>query len=431
MIHQFKAEGIEANLNFDINLEPNKRVYCFIGENGCGKTQLLENMAKTLLFSSSIFMNQDKTLKFQYLYWYNQVLPKIKELTFTIPQTIEINNFSLRKDNPWQFVPFKDVILRGEVPIFDYPFIFISPKNRGYTKNIDRNNVKFIGNREERFVDAITKTYKGFQKETVEDTFLSDWLSSRLFLDSVFIEQSETRKYEVDTILQLMKLLDPKLMKVLHEKENLLKNFSFKDGKTHFLDVPIEHLSTGYISIIKIFQEIIAGYGGWIGMIGEADIHNTKGVVFIDAIESHLHAKWQYKIIPLLKEFFPKTTFYIATHSPLIVSTTNQDEAYELIREGENVTAKKLGNPKNWYLADVYAQAFHVDFTDEAFIDETQAVSLPEMLKLFSEQVKDYTVHPIDTQKNKIHELYQKILPNLGEDDPRKRSLDSLYSLVK
>ena len=65
------------------------------------------------------------------------------------------------------------------------------------------------------------------------------------------------------------------------------------------------------------------------------------------------HPKWQYKFIPLLKEFFPKTTFYIATHSPVIISTTDEGEAYELIRDGANVTAKKLGNPKEWYLADV------------------------------------------------------------------------------
>ena len=50
MIHQFSAKGTNAKLNFEINLVPDKQVYCFIGENACGKTNLMENMARTALF---------------------------------------------------------------------------------------------------------------------------------------------------------------------------------------------------------------------------------------------------------------------------------------------------------------------------------------------------------------------------------------------
>jgi ABC-type uncharacterized transport system ATPase subunit len=37
MIHGFKAFEPRAQLNLDIELEKNGRVYCFIGENGAGK----------------------------------------------------------------------------------------------------------------------------------------------------------------------------------------------------------------------------------------------------------------------------------------------------------------------------------------------------------------------------------------------------------
>lgn len=434
MIHQFKAEGTIANLDFDINLEPDKRVYCFIGENGCGKTQLLENMAKTLFLDSSIFHNLNiipQKNSYERAFYNVSVHTKIVDSYFFVPEKIWIQNSNLKSDSSWTVAQISKIEHYKIGHKFDYPFIFISPKNRGYTKNIDKKNARFLGNMAERFADSVNKTYQSFQRETVEDTSLIDWFSARLLINPEFVQQSETRLHEVEAVLDLMEMLDDKLKTELHQKENRLKNFSFSEGKLYLRGVSIENLSTGYVSILKIFQEIIAGYGGWIGMIGETDIRNTEGVVFIDEIESHLHAKWQYKIIPLLKKFFPKTTFYIATHSPLIVSTTNQDEAYELIREENKVTAKKLGNPKNWYLADVYAQAFHVDFNDKAFEDETQTISLPEMLKNFSNKVRDYTVQPVDILKQEIVELYAQILPNLGEDDPRKRSLDSLYSLVK
>jgi recombinational DNA repair ATPase RecF len=46
MIYHFVAEQTNANLDFDITLDKEKSVYCFIGENAVGKTNLLENMAK-------------------------------------------------------------------------------------------------------------------------------------------------------------------------------------------------------------------------------------------------------------------------------------------------------------------------------------------------------------------------------------------------
>ena len=41
----------------------------------------------------------------------------------------------------------------------------------------------------------------------------------------------------------------------------------------------------------------------------------------------NLHPKWQQRILGLLKEIFPKVQFIITTHSPMIVSTTEENEA--------------------------------------------------------------------------------------------------------
>jgi ABC-type multidrug transport system ATPase subunit len=41
MFKHFRAEGTEAGLDLDIEVEPDKQVYCFFGRNGAGKTVLL------------------------------------------------------------------------------------------------------------------------------------------------------------------------------------------------------------------------------------------------------------------------------------------------------------------------------------------------------------------------------------------------------
>jgi hypothetical protein len=38
MIYHFVAEQTEAGLDFDINLDKDKKVYCFIGDNAISKT---------------------------------------------------------------------------------------------------------------------------------------------------------------------------------------------------------------------------------------------------------------------------------------------------------------------------------------------------------------------------------------------------------
>lgn len=65
MIYNFVAKPTDAGLDFDIMLDKEKRAYCFIGENAVGKTNLLENMAKSLIYCHSMFKpNIHENLKY-------------------------------------------------------------------------------------------------------------------------------------------------------------------------------------------------------------------------------------------------------------------------------------------------------------------------------------------------------------------------------
>jgi hypothetical protein len=360
-------------------------------------------------------------------------MQRIKSLAMGIPISIMINKV-LTKDvtkisGGTARLELISSVRKDVKLILDQPIIYIGAKNRGYINNLNKDNLKILGDKEDRFVDTFIASFNYMNGKGGEDTDVASWFNSRLIINPQFVPENQNRLFEVQAILDLMKLLEPDLEKIIGAKGNL-SDFTFSEKQLFLKNIPIDKLSTGFVSIIKIFQEIIAGYGAWLGMIGETDIRNAEGIVLIDEIEAHLHAKWQYKIIPLLKKFFPKTTFYIATHSPLIVATTEQDEAYELVREGNQVTARKLGNPKDWYLADVYAQAFHVDFS-ENIGEEDKKPTLLDLLKEFSEKVKDYTIQKDADLKQNIEQLYQNILPSLGEDDPRRRSVESLKSLVQ
>jgi predicted ATP-binding protein involved in virulence len=408
MIHQFKALGTNANLDFEIDLVPDKQVYCFIGENGCGKTNLLENMARGIVYNSLSKISEDVfSDKFYNFFHYHEQGGYLRKIE--LPNNIKFNGIQ-------------------ENITFDCPLVFIGARSRGHIDNTSGNNKQRNGvNTFSDFFHHFFSVIRGEKDDN--STTLADWIFERLIVNNAFIDDESKRDHEVRLILELLGELEPSQFSELSKKD-LTEVFKYNNAQLSINGIPIDKLSTGYVSIIKIFQEIIAGYGAWLGLLGEKDIRNADGIVFIDEIESHLHAKWQFEIIPLLKRFFPKTTFYISTHSPLIISTTAEDEAYELLREGNEVKSKKLGNPQNWYFNSLLMQAFHVPLERKADNLNGNGIALSEKLTTFSNKVKAYKNSKEPALKSEVQSLYNELLPNFSDNDPRLVTLNALKSLV-
>jgi predicted ATP-binding protein involved in virulence len=66
----------------------------------------------------------------------------------------------------------------------------------------------------------------------------------------------------------------------------------------------------------------------------------TPGVVLIDELDVHLHPKWQRTVVESLRKVFPRLQFISTTHSPFIVQSLREDELISL--EGQSVP--QLGN---------------------------------------------------------------------------------------
>lgn len=59
-----------------------------------------------------------------------------------------------------------------------------------------------------------------------------------------------------------------------------------------------------------------------------------SGVILIDEIELHLHPAWQRKIVPGLRKTFPNCQFIVTTHSPQVVSHV-EAEKIVLLKQSE------------------------------------------------------------------------------------------------
>lgn len=112
------------------------------------------------------------------------------------------------------------------------------------------------------------------------------------------------------------KIVKPLLKNILglEEKDNIYL------GETGILvdgpwgkKMPLRDLSDGYRST---FQWVI-DFVGWALMRKNAPSDSSKieGIVLVDAIEEHLHPKWQRNVVKRLKDIFPKVQFIVTTHS--------------------------------------------------------------------------------------------------------------------
>jgi predicted ATP-binding protein involved in virulence len=301
-----RLDDVQGVGTIELDLEPGKQAYVFIGANGVGKTKLLEALLN------------------------NITKQRINNLRDILDST---------SDQSLQNFPRYDLI---------------STNDRGH-----------------------------FIKASKKHDELREWIIESANLSSVFQRSKNNREQYLKTLLKCLNKIDPSYDEnflEVDEKGNIFLLINQKEKE-------LSELSTGFVSIFKILTEIISKYGQ---EANNVEIQNVEGIWLIDEIESHLHLEWQVKIIPTLKKLFPNTTFFIATHSPLVLSQLEDGEAYELRRDADDVVrTHKIKNPGNTAMIDLLQQAFHIDLNRLALerpVSDSQKVAKQKLLKYLRER---------------------------------------------
>lgn len=90
-------------------------------------------------------------------------------------------------------------------------------------------------------------------------------------------------------------------------------------------------LSSGYLAIFDIYADLLM-------RTEYLDVtpSELQGVVLIDEIDVHLHVSLQRKIFPFLTNAFPNIQFIATTHSPFVVTSTDDALIYDLSTGSES-----------------------------------------------------------------------------------------------
>lgn len=141
-----------------------------------------------------------------------------------------------------------------------------------------------------------------FDTNEIERWFLKIEKDLQTILENPTIELSFTKKGDQVLILQ---------------KD---KNISFS----------FDSLSSGFKAIFNIYANLLVR-----AQFQEVAPEELVGIAIIDEIDVHLHISLQKKVLPFLTKAFPKVQFIVSTHSPFVITSTDNDTVVYDISNGE------------------------------------------------------------------------------------------------
>ena len=84
-----------------------------------------------------------------------------------------------------------------------------------------------------------------------------------------------------------------------------------------------------------------------------AVLRETPGLVLIDELDVHLHPKWQRRVATDLKETFPGIQFVCTSHSPQVIGEVSHDEIRSLDGDGITTPPRSFGIDSSRVLEEV------------------------------------------------------------------------------
>lgn len=434
MFHRFTLTNTDAGLDFDIELDPDRRLYCFIGENAVGKTALLESLGQVIWWLHAIWWNE--AAKGQRLGGFRNnaaFRSRFDAIELRVPDGT-FGGIDVKRNDNWGIARPLDAFTAPppSALVVNQPFVFISSQQRTTLANIGPEALALVGDQFSALLDTIERGIGATRRAPASTTAFATWLASRLLVNPRFVVGMRNPHAEVADLLRLLLRFDPvSFAGILNEQSGPSRiGIAYKAPQLLLLDRPVDRLASGWNALLRIFQEIVSSIAAWEAVRGSTDILGSDALVFIDEIDAHLHPKWQRNLLPFLKQNFPNATFVVTTHSPLMVRDTEPGEAYELQRTDRRVTARRLGSPRDWYLSDLFAEAFHVELPGPGEQAGEGQRPLSDVLLEFAHAVQAFgATRDPDTQSRALA-LYAEARSRLLDDDPRGQTLEQLRRLL-
>ena len=315
-----------GELTRTIEISQNKNVLILLGDNGLGKTTMLDAMATTMApYSAQFPGNPDFQLsdldvhidrngrRARYLAASAHFVDGGRELSSIryrkgTASTPKANYEELKREA----VLKRERIIAGEEDV-ELPVFVYYGTGRG----------KFhVPERKRGFQQAFERwdCYKSAIYPDTDFKRFFEWFD--LMEDEERRERELRRDFEYRSpILECVRGALAEIVDSYTNPRILIRPLRFvmdrvdSDGTQY--ELRIEQLSEGYKIVIATVADLAARMAGANPQMSNP--LSAKGIVLIDEVDLHLHPKWQRTILRDLNRVFPNIQFIVSTHSPIIV----------------------------------------------------------------------------------------------------------------
>jgi len=226
------------------------------------------------------------------------------------------------------------------------------------------------------------------------------------------LENKGISKLKLSTV---KKIFEELLENKVNIEETPEGDYIFKEKNTI---LEFRQLSDGYRSVLIWLSDLLSRLAK--NQPEVERLADYKAVVLVDEIGSFLHPRWEYTIVGKLRKLFPKIQWFFTTHSPIITLGASEDAVFYKIYKEDGIT--KVSEP---FHAEFYANRllsnfvtsplFNLETARPAAFDEDRHEDLETGNYLYSQihkQVKERMKNK-PLQEEEIRNVIDEILNKL------------------
>lgn len=335
-------EDLTFNLNPDINI--------FVGNNGSGKSAVLDaiaaaiypylyefqsivdvrsrfkDMEKPHLFQRDLQVKQEKNASINI----NRIELGIVNLDLSINYSVQYIKSRTDSNNKDSLV---NMIENSSIRTDIYHYLE-SLQNPNYFPVV----AYYRGNRNIRDIsdinDVFTQDFDHFDAlknaldATVSFTDLANWLFLREFQELREAKNKGNINLEIGDLKQIRKaisiIISPNARVYFSQTNSAKLMIEWQTEIGERIELSFSQLSSGYRNMLALVMDFARRLAQ-----ANPQMENpleAEALLMIDELDLHLHPTWQQKIIPDLRKVFPNTQIIATTHSPEIVTTVERHQ---------------------------------------------------------------------------------------------------------
>ena len=177
---------------------------------------------------------------------------------------------------------------------------------------------------------------KGSKGDSVRNTFAST--SWKPFFNWYFERENEENRMKARFNSQYHDESLDTIRECLQEVFPGYRNLRVEDRPTRFViekegnEINFERLSDGE----KCYITLVLDIARRLSMQNDGTNPILKGeqVILIDELDLHLHPSWQLQVVSNLERKFPNCQFFVTSHSPLVLSSLGEEDKLVVLRDG-------------------------------------------------------------------------------------------------